>query len=158
LGLLNLEKSSREELFAIREKLSVVQREKTALVCQSIKFSTKIMNKILTAIEKVTDVSNGQGILHSSQPADLLMKIKIFLKITRLITEQVNVEVSQSQGPENQFFSMIKIFTEKIQSKLYNLSNDLIKRLLSNTKRRVSEDFSGNSQADTVAEGDYVII
>jgi hypothetical protein len=37
---------------------------------------------------------------------------------------------------------MIKVFTEKIQSKLYSISNDLIKGLMKNTKRIIKEENS----------------
>jgi hypothetical protein len=126
----------------IKQKILDLQKEKTQLLCQAIKFSTKIMTKILYSIEKISEVNKEEGIHHLCNPVDHLTRIKLFLKITRVVVEYANKELIESKGQQMQFFTMIRVFTEKIQSKLYALSFSLIEDLTKNTKRNSKEENS----------------
>jgi hypothetical protein len=106
----------------IRNKLFQLQKEKTELLCQSIKFSIKLMNKMILLIENSTQMNENRTHFES----DLLMKIKLFLKITRVVMEKAKEQVKESEGLQNEFFQMILAFNEKIQAKLYNISNIII--------------------------------
>ncbi len=145
LANIDLQNSSKDDLLAIKQKILDLQKEKTQLLCQSIKFSTKIMTKILSSIERVTEVNKENEIHHLPDPVDLLTRIKLFLKITRLVVENANKEISESKGQQMQFFTMIKVLTEKIQSKLYSISNELIKSLMKNAKKRNSDEEENNT-------------
>jgi hypothetical protein len=90
-----LQNSTKEELMAIKQKISDLQKEKTQLLCQAIKFSTKIMAKILNSIQKITEVDKDEGIHHLSDPVDVLTRIKLFLKTTRIVVEYSNKELSE---------------------------------------------------------------
>jgi hypothetical protein len=85
-----------EEKQAIKDKLISIEREKTNLVVQSIKTSTKLMTKINNAL----DVQNTSS--------DVLMKIKIFLKMTRIIIENTKQCINDCQGGSQklEFFQM----------------------------------------------------
>lgn len=98
------------------------------------------MTKILNSIEKLSEVNKEEGIHHLLNPVDLLTRVKLFLKITRVVVEYANKELLDSKGQQMQFFTMIRVFTEKIQSKLYALSFSLIKGLTKNTKRNSNEE------------------
>ena len=82
------------------------------------------MVKILTSFEEVE--KNGPP------DKEVLLKIKLFLKVSRLIVENAKsaLEISKSEK-ESEFFSMyhfyyvrIYTFSEKVQSKLFAISNN----------------------------------
>ncbi len=145
-NLLNfdLHNSSKDELQAIKHKIFELQKEKTQLLCKSIKFCTKIMTKILNSIERVNDVRECETGDHSNDPVDVLTRTKLFLKITRLVVDHANKQLAESNGQQLQFFTMIKVFTEKIQSRLYSISNELIKNLMKNARRTVCNEGNNN--------------
>lgn len=148
---IDLQKSSEKELLALKQKFSDLHKEKAQLVCQAIKFSTKIMTKILNSIEKVTEADKQNELHHLTDPVDLLTRIKLFLKITRIVVENANKELTECKGQQMQFFTMIKVFTEKIQSRLYSISNELIKNLMKNAKRKNCDE-GENNNTDTTRE------
>jgi hypothetical protein len=84
------------ELDILRQKLFFLQKEKTEILCKTIKFSTRLMTKILASIEQI-----------SAPHKEVLIKIKMFLKITRMVVEQSksSLEGAKSEN-ENKFFSM----------------------------------------------------
>jgi hypothetical protein len=109
------------------------------------------MSKILNSFEKITEDEKQNELHHLTDPVDLLTRIKLFLKITRIVVENANKELSESKGQQMQFFTMIKVFTEKIQSRLYTISNELIKSLMQNAKRKNCDECE-NKNTDTNRE------
>lgn len=83
----------------------------------------------------------------SNSPLELLQRIKLILKITRIVLEKTKEEMQTNKGDaQNKFFTMIYAFTEKIQAKLITKSNEIIKNLhtLKTTRKEaeVSTTFS----------------
>jgi hypothetical protein len=95
----NLPKLDKNELEKIRQKLFIVQREKAELLCRSIKFSTKLMSKIISSFE-------GKEKLNLKDN-ELLMKIKLFMKISRMVVDNSKVALATVQSEqERKLFSM----------------------------------------------------
>ncbi len=95
----NMKNITQEELIKIREKLFLIQKEKVELLCKSIKFSTKLMSKIITAFENYE--TSG---IHDNE---LLVKIKLFLKITRMVVENSKLAIDSCKSEkEKEFFTM----------------------------------------------------
>ncbi len=95
----NLPKLEKNELEKIREKLFIVQREKAELLCRSIKFSTKLMAKIISSFEGLEKLNLKDN--------DLLVKIKLFLKISRMVVDNSKVALAAVQtDQEKKLFSM----------------------------------------------------
>jgi len=93
------EKFEGEQLQKIREKLFLIHKEKAELLCKSIKFSTKIMSRILSSVE------NHQTLKLSD--TELLIKIKLFLKITRMVVENSKDALDECKSEkEKDFFTM----------------------------------------------------
>jgi len=140
----------------IKVKIKQISKEKIELVCKSIKFSIQLISKIFETIQNTNininkfysnypnNINSGIKNDINVNELDLLTKIKLFLKITRLIVENTNKEIEEIKTKnlnENfanfsnlnnsiEFFGMIKIYTEKIQTKLYTLSNEIVKNIL----------------------------
>lgn len=117
--------SDNEKKF-LKSKLIELKEEEINLKCQNIKFSIRLMSHLLNHIENITTKEIEDNI------NDLLLKIKLFSKITRLIIEKTNeeLEIDKENKQRHEFFLMIKTYTEKAQNKLYNLSNQLITKVL----------------------------
>jgi hypothetical protein len=52
------------------------------------------MSKILNSFEKITEDEKQNELHHLTDPVDLLTRIKLFLKITRIVVENANKELS----------------------------------------------------------------
>jgi len=87
------------DLINIKEKLYSIEKEKVELLCKSIKFSTKLMSKIISIFENYEKLRFAEN--------ELLLKIKIFLKITRLVVQNSKsaMESCKSENEKN-FFTM----------------------------------------------------
>jgi hypothetical protein len=95
----NLQKLEKNELEKIRERLFMVQKEKAELLCRSIKFSTKLMAKIISSLECYEKLQLKDN--------ELLIKIKLFLKITRMVVDNSRTALSYIQSDqEKKLFSM----------------------------------------------------
>jgi hypothetical protein len=88
------------------------------------------MSKILQSIEIDENTKRPEINL------EILNKIKLLLKLTRLVTENTKIEIEESENQQKQFFKLIQSFVEKIQNKLYYLSTSILKNrnLIENTK------------------------
>jgi hypothetical protein len=94
----NYNSISADELEVVNNKLTSIKKETAELLCKAIKFSTKLMTKLLSIVEnyqssKFTEV-------------DLLTKIKLFLKITRLVIDNAKTHAQNTTGKEQEFFTM----------------------------------------------------
>ena len=95
----NLQKLEKNELEKIRERLFMIQKEKAELLCRSIKFSTKLMAKIILSLECYEKLQLKDN--------ELLIKIKLFLKITRMVVDNSRTALSNVQSDqEKKLFSM----------------------------------------------------
>ena len=191
LAICDLEKMTLPEADKIKEKIRNVQNEIFQLVCQSIKFSVKLMSKILTSIEnsyqnnlfennKCSDTVNlnkkesdlnflndeNNNLRKNEYIIDLLTKIKLFSKVSRIIIIQSNKQVCQNNSKSySDFFLMIQTFTEKIQSKIYSISSKLIKQTTTGEKitekeNTVNEELNSplNSKLSENSENNSIIL
>jgi len=104
-------------------------------------------------MERVNDVRECESVDPLTDPVDVLTRTKLYLKITRLVVDHANKDMADSNGQQLQFFTMIKVFTEKIQSRLYSISNELIKNVMKNARRSTCNDGNTNTvcNKETVA-------
>ncbi len=78
---------------------SVIQKEKTDLLCNCVKFSLNLMFKTLSGFENIEHEKFVEN--------DNLIKFKLFLKIIRLVVENSkNAQDKSSNDKEREFFSM----------------------------------------------------
>jgi hypothetical protein len=91
----NLRNLDNQVLENINRKIANVKREQIDLLCKAIKFATKLMTKIVDWIENDKDPS-----------CEVLTKIKLFLKISRLVVEKAKAQTETSKGKEQEFFTM----------------------------------------------------
>lgn len=84
----HLNKGSIEIIQEMKKKLVTLQKEKADLICMNLKNLTGIIGKLMKEFQEL-------NILNLSQKdiVDLLTKIKLFLKLTRLITEKSVEEI-----------------------------------------------------------------
>jgi hypothetical protein len=108
-----------DEMEIVKQKIFSINKEKVELVCQSIKISIKLMTRIVESIEN-----------SKSNSIEVLKKIKLILKITRIVLEKSKeCMLTYKLDAQNKFFTMIYVFTEKIQARLVNSSTEIIKTL-----------------------------
>jgi hypothetical protein len=95
----NLLKLNEDGLFEIREKIFSIEKQKAELLCKVIKLSTKLMSKFIYSFENYQNLKIGDN--------ELLIKIKLFLKITRLVVENSKDAITDCKGEkEKEFFIM----------------------------------------------------
>jgi hypothetical protein len=83
----------------IRKKLEIIMVEKAEITCRSIKFCIKIMIKLLNYIEE-------QKEKNSISRSELLLKLKLFFQINKLIIENSSLEARDSTNKQREFFNM----------------------------------------------------
>ncbi len=75
----------------MKKKLVLLQKEKAEFICQNIKNLTAIIGKLVKEFQSIN--------VNSCTPKELvevLTKIKLFLKLTRLLVEKTNEEVNSA--------------------------------------------------------------
>ena len=110
-------------------------KERIDLQCKCIKQSIQLISKLMTYIEtSIQDQKDNDNIMK-----DVLIKIKYLLKITRIINDKSKEEIRKTKiKKEKKFFTMLLSFTEKIQKKLYEISNNFIHKEINNAKETKS--------------------
>jgi len=84
----------------IKKKMFSLQKQKTELICHNIKNLIALIGKLMKEFEDLNKSSMSQ-----QEIVDLLTKIKLFLKLTRLLNEKASEEVktSTSDNEKNLF-------------------------------------------------------
>jgi hypothetical protein len=109
---------SNDDKDIIKKKLDPILIQKAEIICKSIKFSVKIMSKLSKhLIEENTKTTK--------PPTEMLMKTKLFFKITRLIIENSKNSVENSSEKQKEFFKMY-IFKFKIFYFNYDFSYKIL--------------------------------
>ena len=90
-----------ELITTMKKKLYSLQKEKTDLICRNIKLLIAILSKLMSEIEN----TNIFSLTQSNQITDLLNRIKLLLKLTRLINEKAKEEsqCAESQSEQTLF-------------------------------------------------------
>lgn len=119
-------KFSIKEKEEIAIKLVEMKKEEINLECQCIKFSMKVMSQMLNYFETITNEQIEEDI------NDLLSQVKLFSQITRLVIQKVDEELikEKENQKKKEFFTLIKIYTEKIHHRLYSLSNVILEKIV----------------------------
>ena len=92
----NSNKQSVELFQEIKIKLNSLQKQKTEIFCMNIKNLTCIISKLMNELQDLSQFNTSQ-----TEIVDLLTRIKLFLKLTRLISEK-SVEEIKSANLENE--------------------------------------------------------
>lgn len=96
-----------EELEKIKEKLFNLHKDRIHLLCKSIKFSVKLMSKIFNFFNKNVEKNENSKISDN----DLLIKIKLFLKIIRIVANNLKDLIEKSKNKkEREFFTLYLFF------------------------------------------------
>ena len=122
-------------------------KERIDLQCKCIKQSIQLISKLMTYIEtSIQDQKDNDNIMK-----DVLIKIKYLLKITRIINDKSKEEIRKTKiKKEKKFFTMLLSFTEKIQKKLYEISNNFIQKEINNPKENKS--ITNNPNTNSTSE------
>lgn len=122
-------------------------KERIDLQCKCIKQSIQLISKLMTYIEtSIQDQKDNDNIMK-----DVLIKIKYLLKITRIINDKSKEEIRKTKiKKEKKFFTMLLSFTEKIQKKLYEISNNFIHKEINNPKENKS--ITNNPNTNSTSE------
>jgi hypothetical protein len=144
LNKLEINDLSSEALDSLQKKLQVIENEKTNLSIQGIKATTKILSEVSKYLESLNFPSK-----------DNMTQLKLTLKMTRIIKDKIvleqgeltinkeNCKSLETSSPDSEdknhlnetksdiegFLEMLSVFVDKIQSKLYFKSNQLISSL-----------------------------
>ena len=111
-----------KEITLLKEKLLKLNKERVDLVCKSIKVSIQLISQFITYIEKNQ---------HLVIEKEILLQIKLLMKITRIFSIKAKEEISNSKiTKEKRFFNLILAYSEKTQNKLYELSTNIVKRVM----------------------------
>lgn len=124
------ESKAKEVISGLKKRLTIVEKEKTEIILQSMKFSVKLTSKFISIIEK--------SVLESNSPENILIgKIKYFLNLIKSATTQINNHINKSRTAnslsvslnteeEEKFCLTLKQFFEKSEAKLFKYSLNLI--------------------------------
>ncbi len=118
----NLGVSEAPLLLQVQERLFYLQKEKSELTCASIKFSVKIMGKLVETLE-----GKSEEVQLDFKTA--LQVLKHFLKVARICSEKASEEYAEAFDNEKKLFEMMKVYSDKCQSKLYQISQDMLNNL-----------------------------
>lgn len=115
----NFDKSSQD---LIEARVETANNEKAFICCQSAKLSINILNEFIKEIEAEKTITQ-----------DIVKKVKVLLKLTRLIAVKCDEEIKLINFNLNsrsmEFFIMIKTFIDKVQAKLVQKSNEIIEHM-----------------------------
>lgn len=151
---------SKEAIQILTQRLRSIEAEKSNIMIQAIKFSIKLSNKFSSIIEN--------SILKVDAPDNYLFtKIKYFLNLIKNVqyqimshieSEKLNDKDLYSQNAEIQFCSIIKIYYEKIESKLFGISMKYITNNIqdtSSTEDSSIKDFNSGNILKPSSENDF---
>lgn len=113
---------TQKEITLLKEKLLKLNKERVDLVCKSIKVSIQLISQFISYLEKNH---------HLVENKEILLQIKLLIKITRIFSIKAKEEISNTKIiKEKRFFNLILAYCEKTQNKLYEISTDIVKRVM----------------------------
>ncbi len=138
------------QINSLKIRLAQVEKEKSVILIQAIKFSVKLSSNFVSNIIHGNDASRDKI---------QLTKIEYFLKLVKNCINQLDYHLekrnwsfvfSHEQESELTFCKVIKIYFEKLQSKLYNVSVQILNSLNDEvkTKKKRSLSFVHDSKAN----------
>lgn len=113
---------TQKEITLLKEKLLKLNKERVDLVCKSIKVSIQLISQFISCLEKN---------YHLVSDKEILLQIKLLMKITRIFSIKAKEEISNTKIiKEKRFFNLILAYSEKTQNKLYEISTNIVKRVM----------------------------
>lgn len=139
--------------FSIKEKEEIarkfveMKKEEINLECQCIKFSVKVMSQMLNYFETITNEQIEEDI------NDLLYQVKLFSQITRLVIQKVDEELikEKENQKKKEFFTLIKVYTEKIHHKVYSLSNVILEKIVNIQMQNKDNEIKHTKVSDSLS-------
>lgn len=120
----------KKKIQILKEKLNVIEKEKSIILMNAMKFSIKLTSKFISELS------------HANLTDNLtLTKIKYFLTLIKNCLFQLNIHLDSKKGTlifnneqdsELNFCYMMKIFFEKTEAKLFNISMSYLNLSISN--------------------------
>ena len=140
-------KFSIKEKEEIAIKLVEMKKEEINLECQCIKFSVKVMSQILNYFETIANEQIEEDI------NDLLSQVKLFSQITRLVIQKVDEELikEKENQKKKEFFTLIKVYTEKIHHRLYSLSNVILEKIVNIQMQNKDNEIKHTKVSDSLS-------
>ena len=140
-------KFSIKEKEEIAIKLVEMKKEEINLECQCIKFSVKVMSQMLNYFETITNEQIEEDI------NDLLSQVKLFSQITRLVIQKVDEELikEKENQKKKEFFTLIKVYTEKIYHRLYSLSNVILEKIVNIQMQNKDNEIKHTKVSDSLS-------
>ena len=135
-----------EEMSKIKNK---IEERMIKLACESIKLSLNLMIKIDACIErKIMEETQFDNLtyenvvlqnLRSSDISmerlnDLLIKIKMFLKVLKMVSKNIHEEIESSTESQQTYFSKLKQIVDSLISKLATKSSLFVKNLTTHSQ------------------------
>ena len=126
----------------LKNRLAQIEKEKSVILIQAIKFSVKLSSNFINSIKQ-----NSDSIFDHIQ----LTKIKYFLNLVKNCISQLNYHLekrngsfvfSNEQESELTFCKVIRIYFEKVESKLYNTSVQIINNSFEDVKTKKKRSMS----------------
>ena len=117
---------SKNQLNEIKKKIRALNTEKVTLVYICVKVYVKLLKSFISFLETKT---------YASKEGEILFKIKLLLKLTRTVNGKIKEEFYEHNNTKKKkFFNLMISYNEKIQNKLYEISTELVKKLMLNGK------------------------
>ena len=111
--------------------LQTIEKENSQIILQAMKFSVKLINKFILLIEQEAKFSKSQNDII------ILEKIKYFLSLIKASVNILNsTKVNIYSSSEENFCSLFKLYLEKSEAKLFEISMGF----LSSSMQNIHED------------------
>ena len=110
-----------KESLAIKEKYISIKKERIELNCKCIKLSIKLISDFVHFLQSK----------ENSKTKDILFQVKLLMNILRIVITKSKEEIDKtSNKKEKRFFNLILAYAEKSQNKVYELSNEIVLRVM----------------------------
>lgn len=138
LSNLSIEDNSKNNII-IKKKLLEINKQEIKLLCESVKFSIHLISNFMMKLEH-----EGSGNNYEQR----IIKLKLMIKLLSLINLKSAKGINDLTIPNGKiFFRKINTFSEKVITKLYSISKEIIRRTLeikTLQNSMVIENFDGN--------------
>ena len=110
-----------KESLAIKEKYILLTKERIDLNCKCIKLSIKLISDFIHFLQSKDN----------SKTQDILFQVKLLMNILRIVITKSKEEIDKtSNKKEKRFFNLILAYAKKSQNKVYELSNEILLRVM----------------------------
>ena len=137
---LSFEKT-KEMVKKISLSLQTIEKDNSHIILQAMKFSVNLINKFISLIEQEAKFSKSQNDII------ILEKIKYFLSLIKASVNIINsTKVNMYSSSEENFCSVFKLYLEKSEAKLFEISMGF----LTSSMQNIHEDSKVHQQINKV--------